>query len=192
MLERDSLYKVVVMARLGGRWLVLAMIALLCGCAVGATSDPTGIDSGGLFGTGGAVGGAGAAGMGAGGPATFTRVWNEVISVKGCTNAICHGGMPGQGNLSMPDIGTAYLHLVNIPAAGDRCGPSMKLRVTPGNPAMSLLVEKLSSAKPSCGDTMPAGAGIAPACTIQAPTSCNSMAEIQLVKDWIMAGAMND
>ena len=191
MLERDSLHKVVVMARSGGCWMVLAMIALLCGCAVGATSDPTGID--GALGSGGAVGtgGAGAAGMGAGGPATFTRVWNEVISPKGCTNAICHGGMPGRGNLSMPDIGTAYLHLVNIPAAGDRCGPSGKLRVTPRNPAMSLIVEKLSSAIPrAAARCRPTPASRS--CTIQAVTSCNSMAEIQLVKDWIMAGAMND
>ena len=161
---------------------------LLAGCAEGASpvGDVTGSGGTGVPGTGGGTAGSGA------GAATFTRVWNEVLVPKSCNNAACHGAMPPMGALSMTDQATAYTNLVGVMAAGPLCQSSGKLRVKAGSPDMSLLVQKLSQATPSCGTTMPPGAAIGAACTTQTPTSCNTMAEVGLVRDWITANALNN
>ena len=39
---------------------------------------------------------------------------------------------------------------------------------------------------------MPIGAKIDPICVSMVSAVCNTQAEIQLVRDWIAAGAMND
>ena len=154
------------------------LVALQSGCAEGASP----------FGDVGSDDGA----SGAGGGATFTRVWTEVLSAKGCSGPLCHGAMPAAGGMSFRDQSTAYLNLVNSPAAGPACKTSGRFRVKAGDPNMSVLVEKMSSAMPSCGTPMPPGAGVAPNCAMPTPLTCNSMAEIALVKSWIAAGAKND
>ena len=91
------------------------------------------------------TGGAGSAAIGAGseqagapaprlddGPATYERVWLDILETKGCSSTLCHGGM--QGNLSMATREAAYMNLVGVPAAGPACGMSGKLRVRPRRP----------------------------------------------------------
>jgi hypothetical protein len=121
------------------------------------------------------------------GPPTFSRVWNEVLVPKGCTGVLCHGG--AQGGLAMGEMRATYTNLVNVAAAGPLCASSRMLRVKPGDPSASLLLDKLSHAPPACGESMPIGAKLAPNCVSHSPAVCTTDAEIALVRDWISSGA---
>jgi hypothetical protein len=163
----------------------IAGAANVAGAAGGA-----GAASGGAAGAN--AGGANAAGAGGAGSTapTFTRVWNEVLVAKGCAGEFCHGG--AQGGLSMDDRADAHANLVGVTAAGPLCGTSGKLRVQPSAPDASLLLEKMSQPMPSCGETMPIGTKLEPNCLVDDPSVCTTAAELQLVRDWIAAGALDD
>jgi polyvinyl alcohol dehydrogenase (cytochrome) len=117
---------------------------------------------------------------------TFANVYKAVIA-KSCIDAQCHGSSM-QGNLGLSSMIGAGVALVNVAASGKCAGPdggvvstcgcssSGKVRVVPGKPEESLLVEKLSG-NPSCGDRMP-------------PTGEPLPEQLQnLVKSWIKQGA---
>ena len=190
--------------------LVTALVAASA-CAGGADTPGQNTGASGAAGSGGLggmnSGGPGAAGVNAAGASgagmnaagasgatatapTFTRVFQEVLVDKGCAGELCHGS--GQGGLSMDDRADAYLSLVGITAAGPSCMASGKMRVQPFMPDASLLLEKMSQPMPSCGDMMPIGAKLAPNCIVDDPSACNTAEELQLVRDWIAAGALDD
>jgi len=190
--------------------LVTALVAASA-CAGGADTPGQNTGASGAAGSGGLggmnSGGPGAAGVNAAGASgagmnaagasgatatapTFTRVFQEVLVDKGCAGELCHGS--GQGGLSMDDRADAYLSLVGITAAGPSCMASGKMRVQPFMPDASLLLEKMSQPMPSCGDMMPIGAKLAPDCIVDDPSACNTAEELQLVRDWIAAGALDD
>ena len=76
--------------------------------------------------------------------------------------------------LSTPAL--AYAALVGTAASTATCGT----RVVAGHPEMSFLIEKLMGTQtPACGDPMPIGTLL-------------PSAQVQLVSDWITAGAMNN
>ena len=119
---------------------------------------------------------------------TLSNVYKAVIA-KSCIDAQCHGST-AQGNLNMTGVIGAGTNLVNVKASGKctgagtdggppstcGCASSGKVRVVPGKPEESLIVEKLSG-NPACGDRMP-------------PTGEPLSDELQnLVKNWIKAGA---
>jgi polyvinyl alcohol dehydrogenase (cytochrome) len=117
---------------------------------------------------------------------TFANVYKAVFA-KSCIDAQCHGSSQ-QGNLTLTGIIGAGNALVNVAASGMcagadggllstcGCASSGKVRVVPGKPEESLLVEKLAG-NPSCGDRMP-------------PTGLPISDELQtLVKNWIKQGA---
>jgi hypothetical protein len=135
-------------------------------------------------------GSAGAAAPAGSGPASFSRVWTEVLFPKGCAGAYCHGA--GQGSLKFTTKEDAYKALVGVKAAGMACGTSGKERVKAGDPAASLLIEKLEQTKPSCGDPMPIGTKVEPNCVSMSQPVCNTQAELSLIKQWIAAGAKDD
>ena len=178
-------------------WVVA--VTLATGCGTGADG---GRDSGGASGNAGAgglnasgEGGVNASGEGgaAGAPSTaptFTRVWNEVLVAKGCSGEFCHGS--GTGTLSMDSQHDAYLSLVGVTAAGPACAASGQLRVSPGQPDASLLLTKMNTPAPSCGDVMPIGARLEPDCLDPSPAVCTTAAELDLVRAWIAAGALED
>jgi hypothetical protein len=162
-----------------------------------AGAGRAGMNSAGAGGAGMNAAGASGAGMNAAGASgasatapTFTRVFQEVLVDKGCAGELCHGS--GQGGLSMDDRADAYLNLVGVTAAGPSCMASGKMRVQPFMPDASLLLEKMSQPMPSCGDMMPIGARLAPNCIVEDPSACNTAEELQLVGDWIAAGALDD
>lgn len=109
--------------------------------------------------------------------------FGNVQQLFSSTCAACHVA-PAQLDLS---AGHSYADLVGIqapsytdPPTDESCGG---LLVSPGNPDASYLYQKLSSAQPCAGLGMPRtefGTAMLPAC------------EIQLVHDWIAAGAPND
>jgi hypothetical protein len=142
-----------------------------------------------MTGTGPAAGG-GASTAGTGTAASFTRVWNEILMLKGCSGEYCHGS--GMGGLTLKNKRIAYDSLVNAPAAGPACAAKGGVRVKPGMPDMSLLLDKISHTTPSCGEIMPVGVKLAPNCVSSMPTVCTTEAELNLVRDWILAGAKDD
>ena len=121
---------------------------------------------------------------------TWTRVWEEVLLLKGCSGEYCHGS--GMGGLSMKNKDDAYRNLVGAAAAGPACKAGSMLRVKPSEPNASLLLDKLSHPKPSCGDMMPIGAKLVPNCLSKVPSVCTTEQELGLVNAWILAGARND
>jgi hypothetical protein len=163
------------------------------GGAAAATNGGGGLAMMGSGGTSGSaamnVAGMDGSAMDSGAP-TFSRVWSDVIVKKSCNSAFCHG--MGQGMLLMRNKDDAYMHLVNVAAAGPKCGTSGLTRVVPGDPMHSLLFDKVSSSMPPCGDPMPIGTKFPPNCLANTPEVCNIDAEISLVRDWIAAGALND
>jgi hypothetical protein len=106
-------------------------------------------------------------------------VYDRIIAPN-CTG--CHGdvGSPDAGTLYMSSKGQAYSLLVNVPAAGNACAGGGRIRVIPGNPDGSLLINKVSRPQPVCGTTMPP------------PSGPLGASDVQLIRDWILAGAPND
>lgn len=123
-------------------------------------------------GQGGAAGGgnAGAGGMMATG-ATFTQVY--AVFTAGCS---CHGS--GAGGLTMSSLASAYANLVG--KAASAC--SAEQRVVTGDPDKSVLFHALARTDlGSCKvPKMPAGGAML------------SAGDLELVRSWIAAGALNN
>ncbi len=111
-----------------------------------------------------------------GGPPTFSRVQSEVFN-KSCLFAGCHSGSAAAGSLNLD--GPAFAKMVNVKAKGDPAVTDLTL-VVPGDPTASYLYQKLSQPKPKAGAQMPNNGD---------PLDS---ARLQLVRDWIAAGAPND
>jgi predicted CxxxxCH...CXXCH cytochrome family protein len=114
---------------------------------------------------------------------TFTEVYTTVLA-KNCTNSTCHfsgaGSVSVLGALDMSSQPTAYMNLVNVKAAGVKCGTSGLTRVVPNDPSSSLMYEKVHDTVPPCGAQMPYLLPALPA------------DEQSLIFDWINGGAQND
>jgi hypothetical protein len=106
-------------------------------------------------------------------PATFARVYDEVLVPTGCTTGTCHGS--GAGHLVLTTADISYERLVNVPPFDMTCGTP--LRVLPGDPDQSRLWRKVAPGIEVCGAKMPKGR----------PALTDTQAE--LVKRWIAAGA---
>lgn len=113
------------------------------------------------------------------GSPTWSAIYNEIISGKGCNGGpSCHASIAG-GNLVMQNKMDAFAALVGVKAMGSACMASGATRVVASNPSMSLLVDKVSNATPQCGAHMPPGGML-------------TAAEIKQITDWIQMGAMNN
>jgi hypothetical protein len=144
------------------------------GAAGGGTGGRSGAGgTGGMGGASGAAGGgmAGAAGGGSG-AATFTQVYGLIMAGCGCHVTGTSGG------LSMANKMTAYTNLVGV----NSMACSGQKRVVASDPTNSVLFHALDrSMLGSCNvPTMPAG------------MNKWAQADIDKVKAWIMAGAMNN
>jgi hypothetical protein len=159
------------------------------GTATGAAGTPaTGAAGGGAAGTpaaGAAGGGAAGGGAAAGGPVTFTQVHEMILVGTGCSVGACHGSAMAPSRLGLADKMEAYTGLVGTKAMGNAgpmpgggCAGMDFERVKAGDPAASLLVQKLEKTQ-TCGKEMPIGGMLKPE-------------QIKMVRDWITAGAKND
>jgi hypothetical protein len=167
----------------------------------GGTASPPAGSSGAMAGSSGASAGSSGASAGSSGSAgsgmafvpgspTYAAVYQEVFVATGCSGGpFCHGSGSVTGGLDMTNKDMTYTLLIDVPAGSmslpttmpvpPNCKDGGKKRVVPGNPDMSLLVEKIEQDKPSCGTVMPPSGKIAPA-------------KIQQVRTWIMNGAKKD
>ena len=99
--------------------------------------------------------------------------------------APCHsGGENAAGSMDLS--GDAHLNLVGVAAMGTGCASSGKMRVVAGMPDESLLWlkphSKIEDIAAPCGDPMPLGATRDPI----------SQEELDAIRGWIMAGALDD
>lgn len=125
--------------------------------------------SNGAAGTTGAAGTNGAAGTGAGGPVTFTMIYDQILDTtptsiaSSCSGGACHnapGGGKGIEHIDMNTKASAYT--------------GVKKFVVVGNPAGSKFFTEVNTG------AMPEG------------RPKLSPAQIKMISDWIMAGAKND
>ncbi len=91
-----------------------------------------------------------------------------------CATSNCHNGANPAGGLDLRDADTSFAQLVDVPSVDD----PMILRVAPGDPDNSYLVQKIEGTAAQ-GQQMPPG-GAAPL----------SQAEIDAIRQWIMNGAV--
>ncbi|HET6336286.1 MAG TPA: hypothetical protein VFG30_23855 [Polyangiales bacterium] len=149
-----------------------------------AGSTAAGSGAAGRAGSSGSAAGMGGAAAGSGGTggtataATFTEVY--AIFMTSCAGSTCHVSATRPGDmLAMTDKATAYMNLVGVNSVS--C--SGEKRVVAGNPTASELVATLAHTRAgSCARTpmMPDNKPMLPA------------DQIEKVRSWIMAGAMNN
>jgi len=119
---------------------------------------------------------------------TFSAIYANVLSDQlrclRChdsteTDEVLQDFYEQSGELDFVTQETAYDQLVNEIADGDESCAGRTL-VVPGQPDESLLLEKVASDDPSCGDPMP---------LLQEPIAD---AEVEAIRTWILDGALND
>lgn len=112
---------------------------------------------------------------------TWSSIYELVIGPR-CGQS-CHGTGVGsqimESQLDLSDADTAYAELVGVEAEGNECA-GMGTLVVPGDPRASLLVDKIESAMPACGDPMP----------VLPPLLPGSVTEP--IRQWIADGAMDN
>jgi polyvinyl alcohol dehydrogenase (cytochrome) len=131
--------------------------------------------------------GAGAAGGAPTGGAAFGKVMDVLSNQHGCIGGFCHGMSGGLDFQAAP--ADRYTALMGADHQGAPTGDASttgkcagKKRVVPGDPAASVLFQKVSG-QATCGESMPTtGSGNTPL----------SAAEIEVVRSWIMNGAPFD
>ena len=104
---------------------------------------------------------------------TLSQIEQQVFQ-RSCSFATCHQsvGTPAGGLR----LGAAtYEQLVNAKSSLD---PN-QLRVVPGDPDASFLLDKIASEKPKSGQRMPPAQALEPE-------------EIEMIRAWILAGAKNN
>jgi len=112
---------------------------------------------------------------------TWSSIYELVIGPS-CGES-CHGPGPAsqimQSQLDLSDAATAYAALVGEEAKGDACA-GMGTLVVASDPDSSLLIDKIASMTPSCGDPMPVVPPLLPDSSVEP------------IRQWIADGAMDN
>ena len=96
----------------------------------------------------------------------------QSIFTPGCGFAGCHDSFTAAGSLDLSTTAASFDELVDVVS---ECGTAV--RVVPGNPAASYLLDKLGDGASPCGTVMPIGA----------PEL--SQSELDQIRSWIQGGA---
>jgi hypothetical protein len=116
-------------------------------------------------------------------PATFTQIYSEIfpLGTKAQCN-YCHDRPANEISNGMLNMGhtqtDSYAAVVGTSSMSAKCGGTYTL-VVPGESSASLLFLKLEETPP-CGDRMPQGG------------SPLTSAQLEMVRSWVDAGAMNN
>jgi len=106
---------------------------------------------------------------------TLTSIQQNIFD-PGCALPSCHSSLSQRGGLVL-EAGRSYAQLVNIPAENDAAKAVNKLRVVPGQPEKSFLMDKLTGPGPDEGSLMPSG------------TDGLAASQIEVIRTWIQQGA---
>ena len=110
-------------------------------------------------------------------PPTFTELREEVLTPS-CVFATCHKSPDASAAGLLNLEGTndeVHAVLVDVPSSV----LAQRIRVIPGDPDASYVIEKLTSDSPEAGERMPMNAEL-------------EDYRVELVREWIEAGAAND
>ena len=107
---------------------------------------------------------------------SFAQAVQPILTTS-CAKATCHSGGTPKAGLSLVD-GMSHAELVNVEAGQCEDG---RMRVLPGEPSMSYIIDKVMKVDLCAGKKMPPAAG-----------SMLDPAEIQVISDWICGGALDD
>jgi hypothetical protein len=102
----------------------------------------------------------------------------ENVFKPGCSQSSCHGARE-EGGLSLVS-GNSFAELVNVPAEDDEADNAGKLRVVPGDPDASFLIQKLEGPEAGEGDQMPDSGDPLP------------QEVIDVIRQWIEDGALDN
>jgi hypothetical protein len=105
---------------------------------------------------------------------SFTEVHERVFQTS-CVFSTCHKAGPSPAGELVLERDVAYANLVEV----DSSVVAGRIRVVPGDPEQSYVIEKLTAAMPAAGDAMP-------------PDAPLEAERIDLVRAWIEAGAADD
>jgi len=108
---------------------------------------------------------------------TFDQIQRTIFTPTSCGRSTCHNVVQEPHDMSLSP-GEAYANLVGVPPANLTARNAGKLRVDPGNPSNSFILDKLQGVLvPGEGEPMPLQLKRLPD------------AAIRLVSEWIAAGA---
>ncbi|HLG18552.1 MAG TPA: hypothetical protein VI895_01895 [Bdellovibrionota bacterium] len=112
-------------------------------------------------------------------PVTFSTIQSEIFTPS-CTQSTCHDSSAG-GGLDLTSAAVSYAQLINVPAQQVNAAARGKVRVVPGDPVNSFLVQKLDSTlEPDEGEVMPRN------------TSGLANSRIDQIRTWINDSAPNN
>jgi hypothetical protein len=114
-------------------------------------------------------------GGGEGAPPVRLSELEQQVFLTGCSFDACHGADSPQQGMRLKAPPSVWGELVNRPSME----VPTRMRVVPGNPGASYLLEKISQSKPAVGEQMPPGQ----------PLTADKIA---MVRAWIAAGALAD
>ena len=109
---------------------------------------------------------------------TLTSIQTNVFN-KSCALVSCHNSTAAQGGLKLTQ-GDSFGEIVNIAAENSAAAADGKLRVVPGDPGASFLIQKLEGPGAGEGDLMP-----------QSSSGLDSEI-IAVIRQWIADGALNN
>ncbi len=98
----------------------------------------------------------------------------QTILTASCATAGCHSGASPKAALDLTSA-NSHAQLVNVPAG--QCAGGDRMRVKPGEPSESYVIDKMMNVDKCFGNRMP-------------PAIALSDAKIQTVSDWICGGAL--
>ncbi|MDI1480073.1 PE-PGRS family protein [Polyangium sp. y55x31] len=98
----------------------------------------------------------------------------QAILTASCAIGGCHTGAAPKQGLDLTSA-SAHADLVDVPA--EQCAGGTRMRVKPGEPSESYLIDKIMNVDKCSGNKMP-------------PAIALSDAKIQTISDWICGGAM--
>lgn len=113
---------------------------------------------------------------------SFSADVQPVVTAK-CVG--CHDDTDPPGGLNLL-AGAAYAGLVNVQAVQDTAAPILD-RIEPGDPEASFLIHKIQGTHTAAGGRggrMPAGC--------PGSRACLTPEEIQLIRQWVVEGALNN
>ena len=105
--------------------------------------------------------------------ATFSSIQQNILT-PGCARSGCHLGGNAEAGLNL-QAGVAFQNLVNVQSTED----AQRLRVEPNNANNSYFFRKIAGNSGIAGSRMPVGGRL-------------SNDQIDAVRDWINAGALNN
>ncbi|MRG97358.1 PE-PGRS family protein [Polyangium spumosum] len=98
----------------------------------------------------------------------------QTLLTASCAVGGCHSGAAPKQGL---DLTSANAHAALVNVAADQCADGTRMRVKPGEPSESYLIDKMMNVDKCAGNRMP-------------PSIALSDDKIQTVSDWICGGAM--